>query len=132
MLLHQKSKKSYVFKYDDLLDFEVLEDDTFVTKGGFVRAAFGLAGAIAVDTTKQTKQVCNKLQVKVTTRNIDRPIVYIELINTELKKDGVTYKQAFKSVQNILSKFQLVIEQIGRENNEKQGLVVRAFLQLMK
>lgn len=83
MLLHQKSKKSYVFKYDDLLDFEVLEDDTFVTKGELVRAVFGLAGAIAVDTTKQTKQVCNKLQVKVTTRNIDRPIVYIELINTE-------------------------------------------------
>lgn len=121
-----KIEKSYVFKYDDLLDFEVLEDGTSVTKGGFGKAlvggaVFGLAGAIAGGTSKQTKQVCNKLQVKVTTRNIDRPIVYIDLINTEFKKDGIVYKQASKSVQDILSKFQLVVDQIGRENDEKQG-----------
>ena len=28
-------KNSYIFKYDEILDFEVLEDGTSVTKGGF-------------------------------------------------------------------------------------------------
>ena len=118
-----KIDKSYVFKYQDLLDFEVLEDGTSITKGGFGKALvggaiFGLAGAIAGGSSKQTKQVCNKLQVKITTRNIDRPVVYIDLINTEFKKDGFVYKQASKSVQEILSKFQLIVDQLESESND--------------
>lgn len=118
-----KIDKSYVFKYQDLVDFEVLEDGTSITKGGLGKALvggaiFGLAGAIAGGSSKKTKQICNKLQVKITTRNIDRPIVYIDLINTEFKKDGLVYKQASKSVQEILSKFQLIVDQLESESSD--------------
>ncbi len=117
-----KINNSYVFKYDEIVDFEVLEDGTAVTKGGLGKALvggaiFGLAGAIAGGTSKKTKEICNKLEVKVTTRNADRPVVYLNLINTEFKKSGFVYKQASKSVQDILSKFQIVIDELERDKN---------------
>ena len=117
-----KIEKCYVFQYEEILDFEVLEDGTSVTKGGFGKAlvggaVFGLAGAIAGGTSKKTKQVCTKLQLKVTTRNVDRPVIYLDLINTEFKKDSFVYKQASKSVQDILSKFQIIIDQLEQEKS---------------
>lgn len=122
-----KIDNCYVFNYDDILDFEVLEDGTSITKGGFGKsliggAIFGLAGAIAGGTSKKTKQICNKLQIKITTKNIDRPLIYIDLINTEFKKDGFVYKQASQNVQEILSKFQIIIDQLEQEKKiEKEN-----------
>lgn len=111
---------SYVFKYDEIIDYEVLEDGVSITKGGLGKALiggalFGLAGAIVGGTSKRTKEICNKLEIKVTTRNPDNPVVYLNLINTEFKKNGLVYKQASKSVQDILSKFQIVIDELERE-----------------
>lgn len=118
----QKIDNCYVFKYDEILDYEVLEDGTSITKGGLGKAIvggaiFGLAGAIAGGTSKKTKQVCNNLQIKVTTKNIDNPVIYINLINAEFNKNSLVYKQASKSVQDILSKFQIVIDQLEQEKN---------------
>lgn len=121
---------SYVFRYDEIIDYEVLEDGTSVTKGGLGKALiggalFGLAGAIAGGTSKKTKEICNKLEIKVTTRNQDNPVVYINLINTEFKKNSLVYKQASKCVQDILSKFQIVIDEIEREKGiEKESVSV--------
>lgn len=115
-----KIDNSFVFKYNEILDFEVLEDGATITKGGFGKAIvggaiFGLAGAIAGGTSKKSKQVCTKLEIKITTKNIDNPVIYITLLNTEFKKDSFVYKTAYKSVQNILSKFQIIVNQL--ENN---------------
>lgn len=115
-----KIDNCYVFKYDEIVDFEVLEDGTSVTKGGLGKALvggaiFGLAGAIAGATSKKTKEICNKLEVKITTRNQDRPVVYLNLINTEFNKNGILYKQIFKCVQDILSKFQIIIDEIEQD-----------------
>ena len=80
-------------------------------------AVFGIAGAIAGGTSKKTKEICNKLEIKITTRNKDYPVVYINLINTEFKKDGLIYKTASKSVQTILSKFMIISDQLEQEAN---------------
>lgn len=119
-----KINNSYIFKYNEILDFEVLEDGTAITKGGFGKAIvggaiFGLAGAIAGGTSKKSKQVCTKLEIKITTKNIDNPVIYINLINTEFKKDGIVYKTASKSVQNILSKLKIIINQLEEEQRKE-------------
>lgn len=118
--LISKIDNCHVFKYNELLDFEVLEDGNTITKGGFGKAIvggaiFGLAGAIAGGTSKKSKQVCTKLEIKITTKNTDNPVIYLNLINTEFKKDGLIYKIASKSVQNILSKFQIIVNQLEEE-----------------
>ncbi len=122
-----KIENCYVFKYDEIIDYEVLEDGTTITKGGFGKAlvggaVFGLAGAIAGGSSKKTKEICNKLEIKVTTRNQDRPVVYLNLINTQFKKDSLVYKTAYKSVQDVLSKFQIVLDQLEQEKgvNKKE------------
>ena len=119
-IFSSKIDNSYVFKYEDIIDFEVLEDGTSITKGGFGKAlvggaVFGLAGAIAGGTSKKTKQICTKLEIKITTKNIDNPVLYINLISGEFKKDSFIYKTASRSVQNILSKFQIIINQLESE-----------------
>lgn len=115
-----KINNAYIFKYDEIVNFEVLEDGTTVTKGGLGKALiggaiFGLAGVIAGGTSKKTKNICNKLEIKITTRNTDRPVIYINLINTNVKKSGFVYKIASKSVQDILSKFQIVVDELEQE-----------------
>ena len=117
-----KIDKSHVFDYSEILNFEVLEDGNSVTKGGLGKAIvggaiFGLAGAIAGGTSKKTKQICNKLEIKLTTKNIDEPVIYINLINTETKKNGFVYKTASKLVQDILSKFQIILNQQSEDKN---------------
>lgn len=119
--LNAKIDKSYVFRYDEIIDFEVLEDGTSITKGGLGKAlvggyVFGLAGAIAGGTSKKTKQICNKLEVKITTRNQDHPALYIKMLSGETKKDSWVYKQLSKNVQNILSKFMVIVDQLEQEN----------------
>ena len=117
-----KIDRSHIFDYSEILNFEVLEDGNSITKGGLGKAIvggaiFGLAGAIAGGTSKKTKQICNKLEIKLTTKNIDEPVIYINLINTETKKNGFVYKTASKSVQNILSKFQIILNQQSEDKN---------------
>ncbi|MEE3334238.1 MAG: SHOCT domain-containing protein [Ruminococcus sp.] len=117
-----KIDNCYVFKYDEIVDFEVLEDGTIITKGGLGKALiggalFGLAGAIAGGTSKKTKDVCTKLEIKITTNNSDRPIVYLNLLHAETKKNSFVYKQTSKTVQDILSKFQIVVDKLEQEKD---------------
>lgn len=67
-----KIDDSFVFKYEYILDFEIIEDGNTVTKGGLGKALvggaiFGVAGNLVGSTSKKTNQVCTQLQIKVTT-----------------------------------------------------------------
>lgn len=117
-------KISQVFEYSDLIDFELLEDGTSVTKGGLGRAVaggliFGGVGAIVGGVTggKKAKQICNKLQIKITLNNMSNPVVYINLINGEIKTNGIVYKTTYNSAQEILSVLQLICNENNLSNN---------------
>lgn len=115
---------SHVFEYSEILDFEMLEDGGVVTKGGFGKAlvggaVFGLAGAVAGGMSKKTKGVCTNLELKITTRNFDEPVVYVSLIKGKFEKSSIIYKKACKSAHSILSKFQVIVDQLENEKNTK-------------
>lgn len=119
-----KKKSYYVFKYDEIVNFEVIEDGTTVTKGGLGKAliggaVFGLPGAIVGASSKKTKQVCTKLEVLVTLTNPDTPIRYIRLLENEYKKSSLTYMDASRNVQKIISKFQIIVNQLEQEKSIK-------------
>ena len=114
--------ESFVFKYDEILNFELLEDGASLSKGGLGGAliggaVFGAAGAIAGGTSKKTINTCNMLEIKVTTRNKNNPIVYIKFIIAETKKNSPVYKVAFTNAQAVLSKFQIIVDQLEAEKN---------------
>lgn len=116
----------YVFEYKEIVDYEVLEDGTSITKGGLGKAlvggaVFGIAGAIAGGTSKRTKQVCTDLKLKITTKNSDQPVIYIPFIMTETKKDSMVYRTASTSIQRVLSKFQIISEELEAEQKESSS-----------
>lgn len=110
-------KVKEVYNYSDIVNFELLEDGNSVASGGLGRALvggilFGGAGAIVGGVTgrKKTKGVCSSLRLKVTIDNMANPVVYINFIETKMKKDGFSYKTIAESAQECLSSFQLICD----------------------
>ena len=108
-------KNPIIYSFDDILDFELIEDGNSITKGGTGRAIaggllFGGIGAIVGGATakRKTKSTCTRLQIKITLNNISNPMVYVNLITTETKTDSLIYKTAYGSAQNIMSVLQII------------------------
>lgn len=108
-----------LFRYDQIIDFELLEDGESISKGGLGRAVaggvlFGGVGAVvgAVTGGKKTKSVCKSMRIKITLRNFEAQTIYIDLITVETKCDSSTYKKARQQAQDILSALQVAVDKI--------------------
>lgn len=110
------AKMKDYYSFDDVVDFELIEDGNTVSSGGLGRAVvggvlFGGAGAVvgAVTGGKKTKQTCKELRLKITMNSIENPVVYVDFIHgAELKKDSQTYKQLAGQAQDAVSLFQII------------------------
>lgn len=110
--------KKNIYNFSDILNFELIEDGETLSKGGLGSAAiggalFGGVGAVvgSMTGTKKTKSICSKLQIKITLRNIENPVIYINLIFADTRKDGILYKSVYSDAQEILSLLQLMTEE---------------------
>ncbi|WP_440896256.1 hypothetical protein ACS127_17300 [Amphibacillus sp. Q70] len=103
------------YDYNDVVAIELLEDGQTQVKGGIGRALVGGAlaggaGAIVGAVTRKSKDVCNSLKVKVTTRDINKPAVFITFLDKKTKKDSSAYKKAYQQAQECLSAFQVICD----------------------
>jgi len=103
-------KSPIIYSFDKISEFELLEDGNSITKGGLGRALvggalFGGVGAIVGGVTggKKTKQLVNKLQIKITTNDMSNPAIYINLISGPTKTQSMIYKSSYNAAQEILS-----------------------------
>jgi hypothetical protein len=120
-----KNKIPKVYNYNDIVDFELLEDGATITKGGGLGKAiaggilFGGVGAIVggVTAKRKNKAVCNSLKIKITIRNTKNPVVYMNFIDSETKKNGFIYKMVNESAQECLSVLQLICDSQKSEQN---------------
>ena len=117
-------KKSWVFNFSDIKEFELLENGGSVGSGGLGRAVaggilLGGVGAIVGGLSGGRSSVVNNLQIKITTKDIDRPAVYIKLISgsASFKTNSFTYKQLFKKAQDVMSTLSVIA------NGEKELIV---------
>lgn len=105
-----------IYDYSSILDFELLEDGNSLEKGGVGRALvggalFGGVGAIVGGNTgHKHKATCSKLQVKITLHDMSAPVVYINFIETETKKDGFLYKSVYPLAQETLSLLNIICQ----------------------
>ena len=113
--LSYKPKHYTLFSYDQLVDFEVLEDGTSVASGGLGRAVvggvlFGGVGAVVGGVTgrKKSKEICKQLKIKLTVKDYFEPAFYINVISTETKKKGLIWQKTMKEVENTLAQLQLI------------------------
>lgn len=108
-------KNPNIHSYDEVIDFELLEDGASIVKGGIGKAVagglfFGGVGAIVGSSTgkKKTKQTCTSLKIKITLNDMHAPTEYIELITSETKKSGFLYQTCEKQAQEVLSILQIM------------------------
>lgn len=113
-----KTKNPRIHSYDDVLDYELLEDGGSIVKGGLGRAVAGgvLLGGVGaviggVTGKKKSKPTCTSLKVKITLNDMTKPIEYINLITRETKKSGSLYQICERQAQEIISVFQVICEQ---------------------
>ena len=120
-------KNAVPYSYEDIVDFELLEDDSSVIKGGVGSAIVGAAlfggiGAVVGGTTgkKKVKQTCTNLTIKITVNNMAAPVEYIKLISSTTNKSSMIYRGAYQKAQEILSLLQLICNQRNTNNSAFQ------------
>lgn len=111
-------EKAIPYNYEGLVDFELLEDGSSITKGGLGRAVvggmlFGSTGAVVGSITgkKKTKQTCTHLEIKITVNHAKNHTHYIKLISSSTSRESLTYKSAFRTAQDLLALLQLICHQ---------------------
>ena len=110
------SSKEKIYKFSDLNNFELLEDDSTVTSGGIGQAVVGAfitgsyIGAVAGGVTgkRKTKKVVKNLVVKLNINDFDNPCIMIPLITKSTKVDSKEYKEAYNQAQKIISMLDLI------------------------
>ena len=118
-------KKLTIYNYSDILAYELLEDNNLVSSGGIGRALiggllFGGVGAIVGSgTAHKHKSTCSTLKIKITLKNINNPVIYINFIDIEVKKDGILYKKVFPLAQETLSLLNIICYLSKNNNNNK-------------
>lgn len=115
--LYGKKINPKVYSYQDVLEYELLEDGESITKGGLGRAVaggllLGGVGAVVGGITgkKKTKTVINSLRIKITVKKLNNPTVYINLISTATKSGSIIYKSSYNLAQEILSVLSIITD----------------------
>lgn len=94
---------------EDIIGFELLEDNNVVMSGGGGSAlagglVFGPVGAVVGASVGKRRfgATCTSLRIKVVLNSIDLPVDYITLLDKRTPVRSPRYKQAFNDAQQIL------------------------------
>ncbi len=127
------------YYYNQIVDFELLEDGESIIKGGLGRAVaggvlFGGVGAIVGGVTggKKTKTICNSLKIKLTFRNSPRQTEYIDFISFKTETNSSIYKTAYQSAQDTLSALQLACDMVKNVCDEAPVHLVSGADEILK
>ncbi|MEG2786393.1 MAG: zinc ribbon domain-containing protein [Romboutsia sp.] len=121
-------KHPRIFKFEDIINYELLVDESSIASGGLGRAIaggvlFGGAGAIVGGVTgkKRAKGVIESMKIKITVNDLQYPTVYIKLITATTKVDSWTYRKVEKQAQECLSVLDLLVNKFAREQNQESS-----------
>lgn len=107
--------KSTIHQFEDIIDYELLDDGDLQTKGGLVGAlagglAFGAAGAIVGASVgkKKTTANCSSMSIKITLNSMNAPVENINLLQMKVSKISAAYKKAYAQAQEVLSLLKII------------------------
>ncbi len=114
-----------VFSYNDIVSYELLENGEAITKGSFGAALVGAAllgktGAIIGSNigSKKTKQEINEYRIKIVTRNLCYPEIYINFLTTgSVKSNSILYKTYVGYAQRVLSLLAIITDTTSNSRN---------------
>ncbi len=121
---HLARKPDSVYRFNELVEFELIEDDSQVTTGGVGRALvggalFGNTGAIVGGVTgkKKTNKIIESLIIRITVNDIDNPIILLPIISSKTKTSSKEYTSAFNQAQKIISTLNVIA------NDKKENFI---------
>lgn len=115
-------KTPNIYNFDDILEYELLEDGDTVIKGGIGSAIAGgilfggkhsIMGGITAG--KKFKKSINSLKIKITVNDSRKPAEYINLIKYRIKVKSSIYIASYRLAQEVLS----ILGKIQKENDHK-------------
>ena len=118
-----------IYKYSDLIDFELIEDNESLMKGGFGKALVGGAiggtkGAIIGSAgSRQIKQNATLLEIKIRTNDFENPQYSIQFIKGfSLPKSSPEYRKFFDEAQQVIGLLNYISTNgSDAENNEDKS-----------
>ena len=103
-----EKKNTDWFSFDDLVSYELIQNDDVVVTGGVGKAVVGgVTGK-----KKQSKKV-NYLAIRITLNSFDFPCCFIYLIEKPTKSNSKEYKKVIENAQLILSTLDLITHHKG-------------------
>lgn len=116
--VHQSFKvDKYIFAYQNLLNFEFIDDGEVLTSGGLAGVIaggllFGATGAIVggIVGEKQSTKLCNCLKIQLTLKDSPIPIANITFIKRETERKGYTYNTAQKMARECVAALQFIAD----------------------
>ena len=118
-----KEEKERIYKYRDIIGYELIENNGSVTKGGFGGAVvggvlFGGFGAVTGSVLgKKNQSMCNNMSVRITVNDSSNPMVNIPLIVQPTKTNSTLYQSVQTTAKIIISQLQYICAQ---NESEKQ------------
>ena len=109
-----KEEKERIYKYKDIVGYELIENNGAVTKGGFGGTVagglmFGGLGAVAGSVLGKKKiSLCNNMSVRITVNDSNNPMVNIPLIVQPTKTNSMLYQSIRKTANTIISQLQYI------------------------
>jgi len=108
-----------IYNFEDILEFELIQDGETITSGGLGRAIvggalFGGIGAIVggISGSKNSKSIVSNLKIKVTINNLETRPVYLSYIEDFLvEKDSWIYKKHIEEAHQVLSILSIITKQ---------------------
>ena len=124
-----------VFSYDEIISYELLQDGKSITKGSLGSALvggalFGGIGAIVGSNigSKKTKQEITEYQIKIVTKNICYPEIYINFLTTgKVKSNSIVYQTYTGHAQHVLSLLAIIMIVYPIPLNLQQSMVLTKY-----
>ena len=114
-----------IYSFDQIIDYEIIENGTSVVKGGLGKAIvggalFGTTGAIvgSVVGNKKSKNICNSLQIRIGLNDSPKENIYIKLINSETKTNSFSYKINIEIANDIILFFSKITNSLENKDND--------------
>lgn len=103
------------YSFDQLLNYDLLEDDETITTGGVGQALVGGAlfagvGAVVGGLTakRKTKRIVNSITIKLTLNDFSRPCIMLPLLEKPVKVKSKEYEMAYNTAQKMLSMLDVI------------------------
>ena len=93
-----------IIPFQNLLECQIVEDNTTILEGGVGRAVVGGAlaggaGAIVGATTRKSKDVTKNLSIKIITSDLNDSLIVIPILETTTNRESDKYKKAWTIAQ---------------------------------